>query len=584
MKKKKVEKELLELRHKVHMMGELDTLQTLIARAYSAYGDRLAIVEKNKAELIKHTSRELCVSIYAVGTALNEMGLHGKHIAILGEGSFNWIVAFFAVACGVGISVPLDKELSDMELSKLMTKADCEAVFCSKTYFKTARLHMQNDDRVKNVFTLSGSCDDEGFMSIDELIKRGRELIGNGDRSYIEAKIAKDDIAAIVFTSGTTGANKGVMLSHYNFSSNVDGIIDTITQEATSFSVLPMNHVYELSCNIMTSIYMNAVIYINDSLRNILPNIQLFKPDAFNSVPLILEGIYNGIWAAAEQRGKAEALKKLVKLSNKLLSHGIDMRNIFFASIRKNFGNTFPTLVCGGAPSRLEHVTGLYSFGFNVYQGYGLTESSPTVTLNLHAGTSPESAGFAFPKAKFKIVDPDENGVGEIWITGDNLFKGYYKDEEATKASFEGEWFKTGDYGRTNEKHELFVVGRKKNLIILDNGKNVFPEEVESFVMEGIHYVHEVIAFEAVKKVNGKDHKIIAVGIYVEPKDFPDMSRKEIEDMVLKDVTEVSRQMSSYKRIQDVMVSFEEFPKTSTRKVVRQKVIDAYNNKNKVEI
>lgn len=565
-------------------MGDLDTLQTLIARTYATYGDRLAMVEKNKDQLINHTSRELCESIYAVGTALNAMGLHGKHIAMLGEGSFNWIVSFFAVACGVGISVPLDKELTDYELSKLMTKADCEAVFCSKTYFKTAKLHMQNDERVKNVFTLNGKCDDEGFMSIDELIKKGKELIANGDRSYIDAKIEKDDVAAIVFTSGTTGANKGVMLTHYNFSSNVDGIIDTITQEATSFSVLPMNHVYELSCNIMTSIYMNAVIYINDSLRNILPNIQLFKPDAFNSVPLILEGIYNGIWAAAAQRGKAEPLKKLVKLSNKLLAHGIDLRNVLFASIRKNFGNTFPTLVCGGAPSRLEHVTGLYAFGFNVYQGYGLTESSPTVTLNLHAGTSPESAGFAFPKAKFKIVDPDENGVGEIWITGANLFKGYYKDEEATKASFEGEWFKTGDYGRTNDKHELFVVGRKKNLIILDNGKNVFPEEVESAVMEGIRYVHEVVAFEAVKNIKGKDHKMIAVGVYVDPKDFPEKSHEEIEKQVLDDMTNVNRNMSAYKRIQDVMVSFEEFPKTSTRKVVRQKVIDAYNEKNQVKI
>lgn len=580
MKKKKVSPELIKLRHKAHMMGELDTLQTLISRTYSVYGDRLAIVEKNKKELIEHTAKELCENIYAIGTALNDMGLRGKHIAILGEGSFNWIVAFFAVACGVGVSVPLDKELTDYELSKLMDKADCEAVFCSKTYFKAAKMYMEKGDKCKNVFTLSGKSDE--FVSIDALVERGNELIKNGDNSYINAKIEKEDIAAIVFTSGTTGANKGVMLSHYNFASNVDGIIDTITQEATSFSVLPMNHVYELSCNIMTSIYMNAVIYINDSLRNILPNIQLFKPDAFNSVPLILEGIYNGIWAAAESKGKADALRKLVKISDKLLAHGIDLRSVLFASIRKNFGDTFPTLVCGGAPSRFEHVSGLYSFGFNVYQGYGLTESSPTVTLNLHAGTSPESAGFAFPKAKFKIVDPDENGVGEIWITGANLFKGYYNDEEATKASFEGEWFKTGDYGRTNDKHELFVVGRKKNLIILDNGKNVFPEEIESNIMEGIRYIREVVAFEAVKNIKGKDHKMIVVGIYVDPVDFPDKSREEIEKLVLDDMSNVNRQMSSYKRVQDVMVVFEEFPKTSTRKIVRQKVVDAYNEKNLV--
>lgn len=582
--KKSVSKELAQLRHEVHTgMGPLENLKMLIDRASATYGDRLAIVEKNKNEIINHTSRELCESVYAAGTALLNMGFKGKHIAILGEGSFNWIVSFFAVSCGVGVSVPLDKDLSDYEISKLISKADCEAVFCSKFYISTVEKHMQLDSRCKCCITMSGKGKGEGFITMDELISKGKELIAAGDNSYRDAKVDNDDLAAIVFTSGTTGANKGVMLSHKNFAYNVEGICNTIPQEATSFSVLPMNHVYELSCNIMTSIYMNAVIYINDSLRNILPNIQLFKPDAFNSVPLILEGIYNGIWSAAEKKGADKALRKLVKVSDFLLSKGIDMRNVFFKTIKKNFGDTFPTLVCGGAPSRLEHVTGLYSLGFNVYQGYGLTESSPTVTLNLHAGTSPESAGVAFADTKFKIVGPDEDGVGEIWIKGDNVTKGYYKDEEATKASFEDGWFKTGDFGRTNEKGELFVVGRKKNLIILDNGKNVFPEDIESCVMETLHYVREVVAFEAHKTVSGDDHKIIAVGVYVEPGDFEGKSNEEIESIVKKDMTLVNKNLSAYKRVQDVAVSFKEFPKTSTKKVIRQGVVDFYNEKNTVK-
>lgn len=574
--KKSVTKELADLRHVVHMKGDLDTVKTLITRAGEAYTTRKAIVEKKKDQIIEYTMDDLYGSINALGTALLDMGLKGKHIAILGESSFNWIVSFFGVCCGVGVSVPLDKEMTDYEIGQLISKADCEAVFCSKTYIKAVKMQMEKDDRIKYGFLMSGKTEDERFYQMSELIEKGKALIEASDRSYIDAKIEKDDVCAIVFTSGTTGANKGVMLTHYNFASNVDGVISRVAQEANSFSVLPMNHVYELSGNVMTSIYMNAVLYINDSLRNILPNIQLFKPDAMAAVPLILEGIYEGIWSAAKKQGKDEALRKLVKLSDKLLSHGIDLRKFFFSSIRKNFGDTLPTLVSGGAPSRLEHVTGLNSFGFVIYQGYGLTEASPTVTLNLDAGKSPQSAGVAFPKAEFIIHDPDADGIGEVWIRGDNIFKGYYKDEEATKASFEGEWFKTGDYGKTNENKELFIVGRKKNLIILDNGKNVFPEDIESAVMEEIKYVREVTAFEAVKNVNGSDRKLIAVGIHVDKSDFPEMSEDEIEKKVLEDITALNRNMSSYKKIQDVFVAFGEFPKTSTKKVIRQKVTEMY--------
>ncbi|MBE6745906.1 MAG: hypothetical protein E7558_00435 [Ruminococcaceae bacterium] len=586
---RKVDYELWDLRKEIIAPGEIEDLKELVDRVLKVYGDRISVVEideKNKENTLEYSAKRLVNDIYALGTALNHMGLNGKHIAIVGEGSYNWIISFLAVVGGVGVAVPLDKELTDFELSQLISKADCEAIICSKTYYKAAKMHMEKDDRVKHCFMMNGKeRDAEGFYMLKDIIETGKKLIADGDRSYVENKITdRDQMAAILFTSGTTGANKGVMLSHYNFASNVEGIIATIAQENSSFSVLPMNHAYELSCNILTSLYMNAVLYINDSLRNILPNIQRFKPDAFASVPLILEGIYTGIWKAAEESGKAGILRKLIKFSNFLLKHGIDKRHELFGTVRKKFGDNFPTLVSGGAPARLEHVTGLYELGFTVYQGYGLTESSPTVTLNLQAGTNPESSGIVFPKAKFIIHDPDADGIGEVWLKGDNVTKGYYKDEEATAASFEDGWFKTGDYGRTNEKNELFIVGRKKNLIILDNGKNVFPEDIESNVMEGIKYIREVVAFEAVKNVRGKDVKIIAVAIYVDETDLPGKTRAEIEKMVNDDVTKVNRLMSSYKKIQDVMVVYEEFPKTSTRKVRRADVVAAYNEKNAVTV
>lgn len=570
-------KELARLRHIVHMKGQLECLRDIIDRGLDIYGDRICMVEKNKDQILQHTLPELHEKVYALGTALVSMGLKGKHIAIVGENSFNWVVAFLAVSCGVGVAVPIDKELKDEEISALIAKGDADAMFCSKTYFKMAKYHLENNPEFKAVVSMNKKVDEDKFYSIDELIEKGKQLIKDGDRSYLDARPDADSVAAIVFTSGTTGANKGVLLSHRNFCTNVDGIIDTIPTEYSSFDLLPMNHVFELSCNIFTALYMNAIIYVNDSLKNILQNIQLFKPDAMNAVPLVLEGIYNGIWAAAEQKGAAKALRKLVEISNKLRKKGIDLRPVLFATIRKNFGDKFPTLVCGGAPSRAEYVTGLGDLGFRVYNGYGLTESSPTVTLNLEADKDPTSAGFAFPKSKFIIHEPDENGIGEIWIKGDNVTKGYYKDENANAESFEDGWFKTGDYGRVTDKGELFVSGRKKTLIILGNGKNIFPEDIEFHVMDNVSYIREAVAFEAEKEILGRKDTVIAVYVYVEPSDFPGMSEEEIIAKVKADIADTNRSQPSYKKVQDVAVSFKEFEKTSTRKVVRKIVIDKYN-------
>lgn len=577
------EKKVLDaLRREVHLIGPLAHLKDMVNRVETYYGDREAFVEKQRTkgrdfEVVSHTVSEFKEKRAALGTALTDLGLKGKHIAIIGETSFNWILSFYATVCGVGVAVPLDKELSDDEISQMITKADCSAVFCSKTYYKAVKAHMDKHPECICI-TFNKDVSEDRYFTVDALIEKGKESIAQGNSAYIDAVVDPEDLCAIIFTSGTTGANKGVMLSHRNFCANVDNVIETIPTEYSSFSLLPINHVFELSCNIMVAFYMNAVIYINDSLKNILPNIQLFCPDAMNAVPLVLEGIYNGIWEVAKQGGKDVALRKLVKISNAMRKHGIDLRHVLFGSIRRKFGNRFPTLVCGGAPSRKDYVTGLGDMGFRVYNGYGLTETAPSVTLNMQADKDPTSAGFALPRCEFKIHEPDADGVGEIWVRGLNVFKGYYKDEEATKASFEGEWFKTGDYGTATAEGELFVVGRKKTLIILDNGKNVFPEDIEFAVMDNISYIREACALEAVKEIAGAERKIIAVSVYVEPGDFENMSEEEIKQKVADDIYNiVNRKMVSYKKIQDVFVVFKEFEKTTTRKIIRQKVIDAYN-------
>ncbi len=576
---KKEIKELYKLRKKIHMMGPLSTLQDLFNRS-EAFGDRVAVVEKVKKQPVSYTVKEFHDKVREVGTALYELGLAGKHIAIVSENSYDWIVAFFAIVCTKSIAVPVDKELPDKDISMLISKGDAEAVFHSKTYKETAELHIQSDERCQYAFNMTPHSKAEGgkFLTIGDLADMGRELLKKGDTRFADTKIEKDDLAAIVFTSGTTGTNKGVMLTHYNFSSNCEGVLDFVGSELSTMSILPMNHVYELSCSVLTAIYMNGIIYINDSLKNILPNINEFKPHAMAVVPLVLEAIYNGIWSKAEASGKAPIMKKMIKISNKLLKVGIDIRPVVFKQVTDNFGGRFPTMSCGGAPARADHIKSLSEIGFNVISGYGMTEASPTVTLHNNGRNKPLSCGKAFPRAKFKIDAPDEEGIGEILLKGDNVTKGYYKDPEATAASFtEDGWFRTGDYGRLDEDGELYITGRKKFLIILPNGENIFPETVESNIMENLLYAHEVVAFEQKKMIGEKEIVVMAAAVYTEKSDHPEnMSEEDIIKKVKADVAESNKGQPSYRKVQNVYVSFNEFPKSSTRKVIRQKVIDTY--------
>lgn len=575
---KKEIKELKKLRKQIHLLGPIGTVKDIFTRS-EAFGNRVAVVEKIKKQPVSYTVKEFHDRVREVGTGLFALGLNGKNIAIVGENSYNWIVAFFAIVCGGGVAVPIDKELSDKDISMLISKGDAEAVFMSRTYISTAELHLNNDDKCQKIFLMNGNKDGDKFMTIDSLAELGRAELSKGNHDFIDHKVEKDDLAAILFTSGTTGTNKGVMLSHYNFASNVEGVIDFLGSELSTMSILPMNHAYELSCSILTCIYMNGIIYINDSLKNILTNINEFRPNAMAVVPLVLEAIYNGIWTKAEQTGKADVMRKAIKLSNKLLEIGIDIRPIVFKQIADNFGGRLPTMSCGGAPARADHIKSLSELGFNIISGYGMTEASPTITLHNNGRKKPLSAGKAFPRAQFIIHDPDEEGIGEIWIKGDNVTKGYYKDEEATKASFsEDGWFKTGDYGKLDEDGELYITGRKKFLIILPNGENIFPETVESNIMECLLYAHEVVAFEERKEVRGKEIVIMAAAIYVEKGDeaFSGMSEEEIIAKVKADVALSNKGQPSYRKVQSVYVSFKEFEKNSTRKVIRQKVIDTY--------
>ncbi|MDR1630593.1 MAG: AMP-binding protein [Oscillospiraceae bacterium] len=554
----------------------LKNLQEMLRRTAEMHGDKAAIIERGKDGPITHGAKELFEKAQALGTALLDLGLGGKHIAILGENSFDWILAFLAVTGGVGTVIPLDKELTDHELSKLLHKGDTSAVFCSRTYAKTVKRHLLGGSLVRHSILMGDGVFEDGFLSIDDLIAKGKALIAAGDRSYIDAYVSPESTAAILFTSGTTGANKGVMLTQRNLAANIEGIAKNVVLRNSTFSVLPMNHIYELNCNILPEIYANCVICINDSLRNIMQNFQAFQPGMSIVVPLFLETFYNNIWSEAEKTGQAEKLRRALKISNRLLNLGIDLRRTLFKTIHEKFGGNLSLIVCGGAPVNPKHVSGMSDFGFRIYVGYGLTEASPIAALNLDGRSNPESSGTAFYKTNCRIYEPDSDGVGEIWIRGENITKEYYKDPQATADSFENGWFKTGDYGKLAKDGHLTIVGRKKSLIVLDNGKNVHPEEVENFVKDEIPYIREIVVMEAEKEILGQKQKIIASIVFIDAGDFPHKTLADIHAMASQDIALLNKQLPAYKQVRDVALVTEDFAKTSTKKIIRQKVIEQY--------
>ena len=332
-----------------------------------------------------------------------------------------------------------------------------------------------------------------------------------------------------------------------------------------------MNHMLELGCDILPSTYMGLEsLYINDSFKNLSKNIKEYKPDVMVIVPLIIDTFYNMIWQNEKKENKQSLLKIKLALSNAFLKIGIDLRKILFKRIRNLFGGKFPLLVCGGAPSREEYTKFLCDIGFEIQIGYGLTEASPVVTINKNVRKNPSSVGKPFPNSYFMIKNPKKDGSGEIWIKGGNVTKGYCNDKKANETSFQNGWFKTGDEGKTDKKGNLYIVGRKKNLIILDNGKNVYPNEIEELFKNTINYIREIIVFEANKSFSGVNKKIIAAVISIKKG-----HAKEIDD----DIAYVNSLLPIYKRIQDAYISDDKFESTGVGKIDRKKAIQKYYDK-----
>ncbi len=529
---------------------EYSTIKEIVVEGTKAGGDKRQFVflDKNKNECIR-SFNQTWDEMSSLGTFFAKKGLNGgKKISIIGENCFEWMITYYATLVGGNITVPMDCKLPADDLADQLIRCGSDALVYTSKFTGMVEKFKSNPDMSEMLY-FNISDDYEAFLA------EGKAAIEAGDTSFADAKVKPDDLACIAYTSGTTAKSKGVMLTHRNIASNCSSACRAHTgRHAIGF--LPLNHTYAWVSALFSSYILTEWGYLCDGIGNIQGDLKKYQPYNFSGVPLVVETIYERIWKTARKTGREDILKKGLKISNFLMKIGIDRRRKIFKTIIDNLGGNLNMIVCGGANLDPKYEKGMHEFGIEIYNGYGMTECSPAITCNRPGARKFGSVGIPLDCCEIKIHNPDEEGVGEIYVKGKNVMAGYYNDPEATAAAFDGEWFKTGDHGRIDEDGFLFMVGRKKNLICLSNGKNVSPEELED-KLSRIDYVKEVLVYE-------EDKRIVAE-FFLNEEDYPDARSK-----IKADVDEFNRKMPLFKNIGKFKVRDEEFPKTTTLKIARK--------------
>ena len=552
----------------IEVFGEcLETIRDIINNSNNKYKDAIAIQEKKNKKIVSYTYEQLRNDVYALGTKLIDMGLKDKHIAIVGENSYNWIVSYLAIITGVGVAVPLDKELDSEQISKLLEKGDASAVLFSKGFLSSI------DEIIENSKLEFAAClnDTDKYTDVQTLINEGRQLINEGSTVYEDSIVNVNELNVIMFTSGTTGFNKGVMISQNNLLVNIEQSCKAFGIYHKTVAVLPFHHIYENVCGMMAPIAMGMNIFINDSLKYLSKNLKLVKPEMEVMVPLFLETMEKSIRVELKRMNLEKTFENSIKFSNFLLKFGIDLRRLLFRKVHANFGGKLKAIVCGGAALKPELITFFGDIGITIHNGYGITECTPLISVNLNKKGDHFSVGKIFSSCQVKIDNKNEEGIGEILVKGPNVMIGYYKDDESNEKSFTNGWFRTGDYGSIDADKNLVICGRKKNLIVLSNGKNVHPEELEGYIYEMMPYVKESLVY--IDK-NKKGSEVISTYVYLDQDFSSGKSLEELESILKEDLKKVNKKLPSFKKIQHIYIKEEEFEKNSSKKIIRQKFLE----------
>ena len=522
-------------------------------------------------EVTKKTFAETKDYIIAMGTGLVAQGVRERHIAIIGEASYNWITSYYATMSIGAVTVPIDKELPADDIRSIIESAECDFVIYSSV-IDSKITKIRADLQINPIFIcMSKTTTINDVLLLDDIIHQGQKLVNQGDRSYYDYDLDPDKLASIVFTSGTTGKGKGVMLTQTNIVSDMTQGMYNFQITPKTLCVLPPHHTFGSTVNFVGHYAQGAEVYISAGLKYILNELKEQQPSHLILVPLFVETFYKRIWATAEKQGKDKLLRSMIKASNGMRKVGIDLRKKLFASVTSAFGGKLEMIICGGAALNQDIIDTFEGIGITILNGYGITECAPLISCNRNEYRKSGSVGVPIIGEKVKIADPNENGEGEICVKGPNVMIGYYKNPEATAAAFDDEgYFKTGDFGKLDEEGWIYITGRLKNLIILSNGKNVYPEEIETEISR-IYGVNEVIVYEGLNK-DGSSKDCIVAEIYPDFDGLKDHNITDIQKYFKDGINEINKHAAPYKKVQIVKIREVEFEKNTSKKIVRFKI------------
>ena len=569
------------------------TVKEIFKRSIEKYKDNIYILERpnhdHKAKFEEFTYERFGNDAINLGTGLMKyLNLANERIIIIGENTYYWYVSYFSILCGVGIAVPVDKELPNNEIENVIKRSHAAAVIYSKKKKDAIDKIKDNLPMVKYFIEMNSDDGVQGRdVGIEHVIAEGKKLTDAGNTEYMDVEIDPEEFKFLIFTSGTTSQAKGVMLCHRNLAENVNAVSKYVKlyERDRFFSVLPLHHTYESSIGALLPFANGSSVAICGGLRYIVPDMQEAKPTAMLAVPLLVESLYKKINQSIEKSGKAGLVNSMIHLTNALKSVGIDIKRKVFKEIYDNLGGNMRIIVSAAAPIDKKIGKWVQDIGIEFLQGYGLTETAPIAALTPECDPRVGSVGLPVNCAQIKIHNPNENGEGEIWIKSQTLMLGYYEDEEATKEVVHDGWFNSGDIGYQDKDGYVYVTGRSKNVIVTQNGKNIYPEEIE-LLLSKIPEIQECMVYG--KEVEGEKELIISVKVIpnmeeIENLHGKDLSEEEIHKIIWNKIKEVNKSLTSYKAIKNLEIKHDEFAKTTTMKIKRYVELQKDKEKNETK-
>lgn len=558
-----------------HPSKVITDLRHLVVSGAENFGEKTLYFYKDiNGEVAEYSYLRLKEEIEYIGTGFYKLGISDKNIAVSGDTHPRYIATYISVVCGNGCIVPIDKELSVEATVDFLRLAECQAFVYTKAQREKAEKIAELMPEMKYFIPLETDGDSvfsERVMPVDDLIAMGKVALEDGCEDYINTELEMEKMSALLFTSGTTGTSKGVMLSHKNLAAATNASVLSMSYDDrnTFVSVLPPHHSYEMTCGHLAIMDLGAQIFINDSLKHVMKNFQNFKPNALMLVPLFVETMHKKIWEEVRRRGMEKQLRALMKINGAMLACRIDVRSKLFKQVTGAFGGNLKSIVCGGAPLSPELIKDFYAFGITVLEGYGITECAPLVAVNSPGKVKFHSVGTPVKGCQVMIDKSEDEETGEILVKGDNVMMGYYKNPEATAEVFtEDGWFRTGDIGYMDDEGYIFITGRKKNVIILSNGKNVFPEEIE----EHLAAVPCILESVVLTRENDNGDQLITAIVVPNMDLFKDKTKDEVYAEIKTAVNDVNKNLPSFKQIRKIEVRYELFERTTSKKIQRFKV------------